>query len=778
MAIRGPLWAHSPAPGTNIWHSLADHLRGTAELARTFAQPFGGGDLAYWLGLLHDCGKASDAWQEGLAKAAVTGGPVGIDHKTLGTRIAHKRGLGRFALGIFGHHGGLPDWEPFKSRFRTLLREFHDDIVSAEAALPSLLPELPRDLSSAIPEPWRDPLVAEMAMRLCFSALVDADVLDTQAHHQQLTAPRVRPDADFAELFARFERRRAAMLAGRPPSPVDGLREQVYADCLSAAERKPGIFRLPAPTGIGKTLASAGFALRHAALHGQRRVIVAVPFLTITEQNAAVYRELLDEPGSEPVVLEHHSQVDFDDSTTGGRWGKQAAENWDAPFVVTTFVRLFESLFARKPSAMRRVHRLANAVIVLDEVQALPHEMLVPILDGLRLLVEHFGTTVLLCSATQPDFWALRTFANLDRFDLVTDVPALTERLRRVTYEWRLEPAPTLADVADEAAATLPPGGNGRVEDAASGAALVIVNTTADARSVYETWRDRGLADVAWHLSTRMCPAHRQRVLRTVTERLRAGEPVLLVATQLVEAGVDLDFPVVFRAMAPADSLLQAAGRANREGRIERGRVIIFAPADGGQPASYRKLASIARNHFGPDKAEPDDVHALTAYYRSVYQALNLEDATHVGQRIQQARRNWAFQTVADGPPIDRERDTRDRSEASRPRDRSKAFRLIRDEGVAVVTPQGGETPEERAEIADLVERIRTAPVPDLRDLRRLQPYTTTVHTGVLRDGAVRAWMRPIFGSEVRAGALVEWLGSYDQATGISFDPHIEEFVL
>lgn len=768
MSADASIWAHSPAPGTNVWHSLEDHLRGTAELARRFAEPFGGGELAYWFGLLHDCGKASRAWQERLAEVAATGGKVGIDHKTLGTRIAYERGLGGFALGIFGHHGGLLDRGTFKKDFSKRLRENSANLTSAEAVLPRLLPELPADLSAALPEHWQqDPLVGEMALRLCYSALVDADALDTQAHHQQLPAPRVRPDADFGYLFKLFEQRRAESLARRPSSPVDGLRQQVYADCLAAAERDRGMFRLHAPTGVGKTLASAGFALRHAARHGMRRVIVAVPFLTITEQNAAVYRELLDEEGAEPVVLEHHSQVDFDDDAAG-HWARQAAENWDAPFVVTTFVRLFESLYARKPAAMRRVHRLAGSVIVLDEIQALPHHMLVPILDGLRLLVTHFGATVLLSSATQPDFWALRTFQDLDHFDLIADVSTLTEQLRRVTYEWRLDPKPTLADIADEAARAT----NRRdpsQTDGASGAAMVVVNTTANARTVYENWRDQGLTSIAWHLSTRMCPAHRKRVLKTVTERLRAGEPVLLVATQLVEAGVDLDFPIVFRAMAPADSLLQAAGRANREGRIERGRVVVFDPVDGGQPTSYRSLVDVAASLFGPDKADPDDTAALTAYYRRVYLTLNLEDRAHLGQQIQRARAEWAFETVTDGPLKDGK---------GKARDRAKAFRLIRDEGVSVVTPQGAATGREQEEIIELIERIRAVPVPDLRDLRRLQPYTTTVHSGALRDPEVKARMRPILGDQIQTGALVEWLGGYDEATGISFDPKIEEFVL
>jgi CRISPR-associated endonuclease/helicase Cas3 len=718
--------------------------------------PFGGGDVAYWLGALHDVGKAACAWQHKLAAVAHSGGQVGIDHKSLGTRIAYERGLAGFANAIFGHHGGLIDTPRLREAFQRELADAPDNVASAERELPGLLPDLPERLDHLVPQEWRaDPLVGEMALRLCYSALVDADSLDTSAHFQGLASPQVRSDADFGHLWKRFEQRRRAEVAGRGSTPIGRLREQVYADCLVAAERDRGVFRLGAPTGAGKTLASAGFALRHAEKHGLHRVIVAVPFVTITEQNAAVYRRMLDEDGDEPVVLEHHSQVDFDDPKAG-RWARLAAENWDAPFVVTTFVRLFESLYARKPSVMRRVHRLANSVIVLDEVQALPHTMLPPILDGLRLLVRYFGASVLLSSATQPSFWALDEFKDVPCTDLVHDTPKLISDLRRVRYEWQLDPKPTLADIADQAAS--------------ESAALVVVNTTADAKTVFDRWRDAEPEGVAWHLSTRMCPDHRRRVLEKVRARLSRGERVLLAATQLIEAGVDVDFPVVFRAMAPADSLLQAAGRANREGRMtDGGRVVVFAPEDGGQPPTYETLVGCTRRHFGPDSADPDNLTALGRYYRNVYELLNLADSQHIGQLIQQARRRWEFETVADGPM----------DASTRRRERKLAFRMIKDDGISVVTPQGAETPELRRELEQLIEEIRQAPVPDRTRLRRLQPYTTSLHPSALRQPGVLALLRPILGSaEGTPGVLAEWVGEYDDATGIDLDPNLEQFVL
>jgi CRISPR-associated endonuclease/helicase Cas3 len=267
-----------------------------------------------------------------------------------------------------------------------------------------------------------------------------------------------------------------------------------------------------------------------------------------------------------------------------------------------------------------------------------------------------------------------------------------------------------------------------------------------------------------------MCPAHRQRTLRTVRERLTRGERVLLVSTQLIEAGVDVDFPVVFRAMAPADSLLQAAGRANREGRLpDGGKVVIFAPTDGSAPPAYKTLVGCTERYFGSGKADPDSLAALSDYYEDVYDTLNLEDSQHVGQQIQRARSQWRFQTVAEGPMVD---------SVTRRRDRRLAFRLIHDEGIAVVTPQGEADPGKRRELEGMVESLRHAPVPDLSTLRQLQPYTTNVHVSAVRNPGVAALMQPILGIDVRRGALAEWRGDYDADTGIDLDPKVEDFLI
>ncbi len=718
------MWAHSRNVA-NRRHGLVDHLRSTAACARRFAEPFGAADLAEALGLLHDAGKADCLWQEKLLAVEGTDRPVGGDHKSLGARML-LGSAGPAAMAILGHHGGL-------GSFRDLDELARRGPEGREPATTrSILAQLPEagaivDGPPLLPATWNTELALEMGLRLTFSALVDADHLDTAAHFAGFDAPQVAPPTDMSELVARFETRRAAQLAVRRPSPVDALRTQLYRAAVDAAAGPPGLYRLPAPTGSGKTMTAAAFALHHAARHGQSRVIVAVPFVTITEQNAGVYRDLL---GAD-VVLEHHSGVELE-----RRRSKLGAENWDAPFVVTTTVQLFDSLFGRKPARSRKLHRLANAVIVLDEVQALPVALLVPILDGLRLLAEQFGTTVLLASATQPAFQHLDVWRRQCITDIVENPAVVYEQLRRVRYEWWLDPRPTPAEVADRVATERQ--------------ALVVVNTVRDAREMFRLLVEKA-GNTVRHLSTRMCPAHRRAVLEDVRARLTADEPVLLVSTQLIEAGVDVDFPAVYRALAPADSLQQAAGRANREGRrAEPGRVVVFDAADAGAPTSYRVPVGQTSIVFGPGRADPDDLSALEGYYRRVYEALG----TDRGERattIQHNRTKLDFAAVADGPRIE--------AGESLARNRLLAFRMLDDETVPVVVTEYTGS----AEASGLLNELRRTEGSRRDIFRALQPFTVALPHRLVTQPDVAALCRPVLdGSD-----LLEWRGKYDQQCGI-----------
>jgi CRISPR-associated endonuclease/helicase Cas3 len=545
--VEPQLYAHSRSSQSRLRHSLEDHLRGTAALARQFGQVFGAGDLAEYLALVHDIGKGCKVWQDRLVHHAEPyGKPVGVPHKGAGAELV-DRFVGRpFAAAVEGHHGGLPNPQALATALAKVKGNGPEATQAREAlqAVAKLVPQIVRDQRIPMP-PWlsklssdRMRLGVDLLVRMLFSCLVDADYLDTEAHFAA-TPVRVAASVDMADLVKRFEERRSAFLRDRTASPVAHLRERVYQEAVAAAAKEPGMYVLHVPTGGAKTLAAGGFGLHHAAAHGMQRVIVAVPFTSITEQNAKVYRHLLDSPrggGEPPVVLEHHSSVELDDEGDDvGQWARLAAENWDAPFVVTTTVQLFESLFARKPSAMRKLHHVAGSVVVLDEVQALPDRLLVPILSTLRDLVEHFGVTVVLASATQPEFWSLPELKDVPRRMVVSDTTTLFEQLRRVRYEWHLGEDVTWDGMAEEIAS------NGGPQ------VLSIVNTTKDAARLHRQLKERVSGKVV-HLSTRMTGGHRREVIAGIRTDLKAGNPVQVVSTSLIEAGVDVDFPRVYRA--------------------------------------------------------------------------------------------------------------------------------------------------------------------------------------------------------------------------------------
>jgi CRISPR-associated endonuclease/helicase Cas3 len=713
------VFAHS-ANMAGARHSFAAHARATAELARRFAEPFGAGDLAYPLGLLHDAGKVDCAWQNRLLVAEKSGGRVGGRHWELGAKLLLAV-ANHAALAVLGHHGGLTKPGDLEDLADT---DLPDEAANYER-LVSAIPEIESALSGRllIPSGWlRDWSVLEMGIRMVFSALVDADHLDTGAHFDGMAKPAVADPVDMAGTVRRFESRRAAMLAERCArqgvSPLDVDRSALYEEVVSHAQGSTGVYRLPAPTGSGKTVTGAGFGLRHAAHHGKARVIVAVPFLTITEQNAAVYRDLLGEDS----VLEHHSQAEFDG---GDHRARLAAENWDAPFVVTTTVQLFDSLFGRRPARSRKLHRLANAVVVLDEVQALPLTLLAPILDGLRVLTEQFGTTVVLTSATQPSFQRLGAWSDLRVHELVARPQALFDRFRRVVYEWRVEPKPTLAQIADEVAAV------------PEQQALVVVNTIDQARSMFGSLADR-VTGTLLHLSTRMCPLHRRHVLNTARRMLADRQPVTVVSTQLIEAGVDIDFPVVFRAMAPAESLQQAAGRANREGTGPRpGRVVVFDAADAPTPRFYQSAVSATRVCFGPEdgKAAPDDLAALDAYYRSLYSTTGVADCRDA-QEVQTCRKVLDYEGTAD------------------------AFRMIDEDTVPVVITAY----RDRAHVEALLRQLADPERRNRQTFRSLRPYQVALPRRLIVDPRIAAQcVRVLDGVE-----LYRWEGRYDDALGVS----------
>ena len=530
-------YAHSRNEA-GVRHDLVKHLLDVAAQARTYADKFGAGDLAYWAGLWHDVGKFNPRFQDYLIAQEEGRRHPKVPHAFWGASILYTIVWGQhhnaeswkeIAIPIAGHHTGLANGGTVAQDFEAFLAANKSDIP----VIASHLKEL-----GAIPElssPASNPTRREMRLRMSFSALVDADYLDTEKHfnsklagarqHQSLAAMGLseRAAAKHQELVEKAE---------REDSPrVNAVRQEVYACCLEAGPRAQGVYRLTVPTGGGKTLSSLAFALNHAEQHGLDRVIVAIPYTSIIDQTAKTYRETL---GAD-LVLEHHSQyVPPEDESIDERSVRLrlASENWDTPIVITTTVQLFESLLGRRPSRVRKLHNLARSVIVLDEVQTLPTEILEPTLDVLRTLVEDYGVTLVLSTATQPaleDSHYLKAFHGLAVSEIVPEYQRHFQELRRVDYELRPEPI-SWEGVADEVAA--------------AEQVMVILNCRRDALALIKTLSDQGVTDI-YHLSTLLCGAHRRKVLDEVKARLDDGQPVRLICTQVIEAGVDIDFPIV-----------------------------------------------------------------------------------------------------------------------------------------------------------------------------------------------------------------------------------------
>jgi CRISPR-associated endonuclease/helicase Cas3 len=696
-----PLYAHSRNRAGRR-HPLVDHLRRTAELAAEFAAPFGGTELARAAGLLHDLGKASPAFQSYLREAERGTGPAhGPDHKAAGAVLAARLRLEPLALLIQGHHGGLHDRSDAASWLRDQLGS--EEVRRTLEDLPAELRRLLRFDPPRLPDLDRGQ--SELFLRMLFSALVDADFLDTEAHFAPETAAeRARPMPDPARLLERLEDHLRDLEGKVSPTPVNRARAEIHAACLAAARLPPGLFRLAVPTGGGKTLAGMAFALRHALEHGMRRVIVAVPFTSVTEQTADVHMGVW---GPEP-VLEHHSALDLEALPDPRRrlWMRLAAENWEAPIVVTTTVQLFESLFGRTTSRTRKLHNVARSVILVDEAQALPVGLMRPIVEMLRLLCAGYGCSVVLSTATQPVADVPQLSWLGEGRDLVPEPRRFFERLRRV--EWVTARERWSAErVAAEAAR--------------SPQALVVLNT----RRAAVRQLDRCGVE-ALHLSTLLCGAHRRRVLAEVRHRLKQGAPCLLVTTQVIEAGVDVDFPLVLRAVAPFDSVVQAGGRCNREGRLERGRTVVFVPEeDRLPPGAYRTGAHLTEGMLRQPGLDFDDPGAAAEYFRQLYRTLETDQP-----RVLEAQRDLAYERVAE------------------------RFRMIPDAGEPVVVPY-------EPEAGRLHDRLARASNPgEARDtLRRLQPYLVELWPEELAQARRRGW--------VEEGPLPLWTGPYDQVRGV-----------
>jgi CRISPR-associated endonuclease/helicase Cas3 len=663
--LRGQLvsyYAHSSPnpsqPPPDGWQLLNEHLRAVANGARQLAQELhvqtaGFVETAHAAGLLHDLGKYRAEFQQ-----MIRGLPVQKEktyHKQAGAAKAALERNTLAAFAIAGHHGGMPD----KAK---LVGDVKGE--SGAAVVTQIWQTAVNDCPELSHIDFRPPAVkgalADLLTRLVFSCLVDADWSDTAEHERRVKglereakAPVLEAATWLHRLLAFIERTAEKCQEKSPEIAV--IRGQILQACLAAGEYIPGLFSLTVPTGGGKTLSGLAFALKHAAHHrdGQdrprfRRIIYVAPYLTIIDQNARVIRQALGFGPEALEVFEHHSLAeppgDEDENLLQREAAARRAENWDTPLIITTSVQFFESLFSNKPSRCRKLHNIARSVIILDECQTLPPDLVAPTCSMLGQLAAQLGCTIVLCTATQPAFDHIKIEDRLAGVrEIIPPDLNLFERLTRVRISWpgqgqRLEWAAVAATMAQEPAA------------------LCIVNTRRAARELFVLLKEH-VAESAFHLSTGMCPAHRLAVLDTVKVRLEKHERCYLVSTQLIEAGVDIDFPFVLREVGPLEAIIQSAGRCNREMRLRGpdgkpgGRVLVFRTVEGRLPSDawYRAGRSVVEQNFLNHGREPriDNSADIREYFERLY---------HTGEldrwKIQSLRNNGNMEQIPPAAPI------------------------------------------------------------------------------------------------------------------------------
>lgn len=739
---RSGYFAHTgDSPSRGDWHVLADHLKGTGAKAAKFLKSADCSDFGRAAGLLHDIGKYTQEFQRRL-----DGDPRSVDHSTAGAQVAIDRYgplKGKMlAFCIAGHHAGLADGsgEQGSSLKQRLAKEipqldpiWRDEIILDDLSTPHIVPRSPDTAGFS----------AAFFVRMLFSALVDADRLDTEAYDHWLRGEATPRGGHplLSELRERLDQHLESLTQDARATSVNKVRAEVLNHVRGQAAGRPGLFTLTVPTGGGKTLTSLAFALDHAAHHELARVIYVIPYTSIVEQTAMAFRKALRLGSSDEAdfVVEHHSS--FEESRISGREGRDklrlATQNWDAPVVVTTAVQFFESLFANRPSRCRKLHNIANSVVILDEAQTLPLRYLRPCVAALDELARNWRTTVVLCTATQPALTKTDQFP--DGFESPRELAPNPNRLHEALKRTQIRQAGTLSDSdLSERLHTTPQ-------------VLCIVNTRRHARELHEMLQD---APGSLHLSTLMCAVHRRERLNEVRERLQRGAPIQLVATSLVEAGVDLDFPVVWRAEAGLESIIQAAGRCNREGTAATGDVFVFRPEEASgrcPPPEVAQLADAARGIMQSHE-DPASLEAIEAYFRDVYWIRTWEalDQKNILRMVneRQGSLDFPFQAI------------------------SRDFKLIETSMVPVIVPYdgingGGEV------VNRLLNRLEIEERPG-QIARRLQPYTVQVPSRALnalsQAGAVAPVREDRFGDQFM---LLTNEDLYRQDVGLNWDDPI-----
>jgi CRISPR-associated endonuclease/helicase Cas3/CRISPR-associated endonuclease Cas3-HD len=571
---------------------LEAHLKNVAELAAGFAKPAGIEDTAYLTGYLHDYGKFSNGFQR-----RINGEEIRVEHAFQGAVKAYRdySAIGKLmAYCIAGHHGGLPNG--IDSSESCLTERLKKDIGQ--------LPELNFNKHTPKPPAIKHPegFTVMVFVRMLFSCIVDADYLDTEKFMDEDRHSLRTSRESLTHLKTALDKYIEAKIQTSESTLINSLRTEIYNTCVTKSSQSQGFFSLSVPTGGGKTLSSAAFAVNHAIAHGKKRIIYVIPYTSIIEQTAETFREIF---GKES-VLEHHSNFDGktvygeDDDRFAYRM-KLASENWDAPIVVTTSVQFFESFFSNKPSRCRKLHNCADSVIIFDEAQMLPYDLFLPCIKLLKCLVDDYGVSAVLCTATQPVLGS-----DYLKNNRVENIRELIDNQEYYHKQFKRTQITHIGSITDSELSAL-------IEKEKS--SLTIVNTKQHAHKLYTLLNGR---KNLYHLSTLMCPVHRRITLDKIREHLTNGENCTVISTQLIEAGVDVDFPAVFRSEAGIDSIAQSAGRCNRNGKLDTGSVYVFSSKGSQTPRIFRQYVQTAEEvirHY-PDILSKE---AVSAYFERLY---------------------------------------------------------------------------------------------------------------------------------------------------------------
>lgn len=703
-------------------HKLLKHLRRTAEFTELFACSEYFKKFFKAAGLLHDLGKYQVEFQRYLESGGKRGS---VPHASWGAGYARRNKMNEVSVAIDGHHKGLPnnsvwknDTEPFKrgevSGFDDVKKVFINDLGI-----------LGNDIVPDKSVNFDDKLQREAFIRYIFSALTDGDWLSTEEHFEQ---EKFNARVGLLLPLEDMERKLEAEFLKKPKNgEVNRLRNDAREEVLQKVDVPMGFYSLSLPTGMGKTLTSMAWALRHARHNGLKRIIIVLPYINIIDQTAQVLKDIFGDEW----VLEHHSSYNEEDNSVKDsledcsslqKRKKLACENWDYPIIVTTTVQFFESFFSRKPSKCRKIHNIAESVVIFDEIQALPKEIILPTLTMLKNVQSVMKTSFLFCTATQPAFEKREDFAGIEYITpLFADPAVLYEKTRRVDYHLFSDLCPIGYD--DLYAAVTQ----------STGAALIVFNTKKASLEFYTSTKNKGDWEKIYHLSTAMCPAHRKKIIAEIRDDLSPENKrrILVSSTQLIEAGVDFDFPVVFRAMAPLEAVIQSAGRCNREGKLNgRGNVYLFKLADSGMPdETYAACAGFAEDLIKSDINRLYKHDIFTQYYAQI---INLFiDPDKYG--INQAREAFNYETVND------------------------TYRIIRK------VTQGLYVYNYSDESKKLLYSLERKEFLSRDNCRSMQQFTVQVYQDFIMNNNLQCKTTP-------QGFMV-WYGNYDNATGISVTP-------